>query len=157
MGKSFNATSTLDLRHFEWIEVEYLPQNLTTRALQVTRENIGALALEFDSEIGVGDNNRFWIYIQVEREIHDGRKNSQSLCFGTSDWIVLLRGEIHRFPNDVFWSTFSRPNFEPAHLVETPPEPQETFSLLGTIRDIPVNVVTVDENNEGPGSLFSAS
>jgi hypothetical protein len=103
--KIFNAENIV-LGHLMPSPVIYSPKSLRTEALQVTRENIGKLTLEFESEIFEADPGQCYIRVNVERTNDHGTQYSISRTWYISDWIVPLWGELHWFQDDVFKSTF---------------------------------------------------
>lgn len=96
------------------IRVYYAPRNLETVAIPVTVETIGAMAIEFGVEIE-RTNMGPVICASFERKGDTGSGVLKRRLY-LSEWLVELDGEVHIFPQDVMWNTFSQAT-EPAHLM----------------------------------------
>lgn len=155
MTKLFNAEN-IDLSHFHPVRVVYPPKALYTEGIQITIQNIGALALEFEAELV---NNA--LVLMLERTDEHDQKVGAHRIFHLDDWIVPLWGELHKFQNDIFKNTFHFVDEEPGKLVPTPGNPtlfapiaglwsdgDMTFRVNDRVRVIstghPGKVVTVD-------------
>jgi hypothetical protein len=131
MRRIFNADN-LDLSNFPKLRVAYLPHGYETKAVQVTRDTIGGLAMECGTDVFTSHSNNAWITILVERTRDDDQKYHQEKTFKLTDWIVLIRGEVHKFENDIFWSTFASMDQEaPAHSIM--PEEKASGTLESNI------------------------
>jgi hypothetical protein len=114
MRKVLNGENA-NLHRLGAVEVEYTPGDMRTTAVKVTRENIGALALEAQAELGWGNNiKHMCITALVERTNDNGEKIIAQKSFFVDEWIIVVMNELHSMPDDVFWNTFSRVG-DPAH------------------------------------------
>jgi len=89
-------------------QVVYVPQNLQTIAIQVTRETMGAMAIEFGCEVQISHPNMRFLVALLQR-YNVKRENGfieRALYFG--DWLVVLEDEVHVFPEDIFGATFTK-------------------------------------------------
>jgi hypothetical protein len=103
--KNFNANN-IDLSHHYPEAFQYVPLNLRVWAFMVTDDNIGSLAVDFESEVKCEINQPSQINVRVERKIGDADA-SELRFFEVGDWLVLLRGEIHKFKDQHFRTTFA--------------------------------------------------
>lgn len=108
--QTFNAED-VNLIHLDPELVSYEPKGVHTEALQVSPENIGKLALEFETEVLYDHNSGLpFLSIRAGRQTEDNLDASKQLFFRLSDWIVPLWGEIHVFRDVVFRNTFTFDN-----------------------------------------------
>lgn len=107
---SFNAED-VNFIHLDPELVSYEPKNIHTEALQVTLENVGKLALEFEVEVKYDGNSGLpYLMIPVGRQTEKDLNAWSWLYVRLSDWIVPLWGEIHVFRDLLFRSTFTFDN-----------------------------------------------
>jgi hypothetical protein len=116
--------NNFDISRLSAIEVDYIPGNIRTSAVLITRENIGILAVEADAEVLTNSSNHVWCPVLLERTNDKGDKIKIERPIVPGEWILVLRGEIYVFPEDVFWGTFCKvPELPSAHQApETAPE-----------------------------------
>lgn len=120
MRKVYNASILNDFFPFAAVTVVYMPRDIRAEALQVTRENIGAIALELDLEVFYPQPEHAYVVVPVGRADGKGAVQCVMKSFKLTDWMVGLRGELHQFEDDVFWSTFS-PLGDPSHAMNEEP------------------------------------
>jgi len=101
------------LNNLPVVPVVYAPRNMQTVAVQVTPDTIGAMAIEFGSEV-VNSDRSLYLSIRLERVNDDDKKTVDNKTIRLGDWLVELGNEIHVFPPDIMWKTFSGVN-DPAH------------------------------------------
>jgi len=89
-------------------QVVYVPQNLQTIAIQVTRETIGAMAIEFGCEVGSAHPNYRWLAALLQRYNVKRESGFVERTLNLGDWLVVLEDEVHVFPEDVFGATFTK-------------------------------------------------
>lgn len=104
MRTIFNAENA-NLARFERLQVDYAGK-LSTEAVQVSVSNIGALALEFEAEVFTNNGGVHYITVYCERTDPRGQKSRVGVAFSCGDWIVIVAGELHRFPDEIFKNTF---------------------------------------------------
>lgn len=140
--KIFNAEN-IDLRHLNPLEVVGGTMLLRTQAIPIGMDNIGALTLVFETELCSSDNC-LCFDIFVERRDIVGNVVTVSRTFSLGDWIVPLRGELHRFPDEVFKNTFKieeRPTgilYEPGQEPKPTPIPRMSWDEDGAYGEIAV-------------------
>jgi hypothetical protein len=100
--RALNSAS-VNLSHLNPERVSYEPKNIHTEAIQVTAENIGKLSLEFEEELFFDSVGNPYFMFTAERE---GQESSE-LYVHLTNWIIPLRGELHRFTDEIFTSTFT--------------------------------------------------
>jgi len=96
------------------MRVVYAPQNIETVAIQVNRETMGAMALEFGVEIMTAHPHHRWLPALLQRVNRKGDPGFIERALNLGEWLVALDDEIHVFPDDMFGSTFGEAR-EPAH------------------------------------------
>lgn len=101
----FNAEN-FDIFRLGSVAVVYPPKNINTVALRVAAENIGALSLEFESELRYDADGSPYFNILVERGASDEMAKSFNLQVFEGDWIVILWNEIRIFREEEFKNTF---------------------------------------------------
>lgn len=77
-----------------------------TTALRVTEKNIGHLAMYFGAEIW-GSEGGYYILVPATRDPENFKDGHVGVTFRVGDWIVLLRGEIHKMDDKTFRHTFT--------------------------------------------------
>jgi len=87
--------------------VSYNLKDIHTLAMQVTREKIGGLALEFETELIYSGEGEPYLNIYVARGTKEEPENDRNLIVRPGDWFVILWDEIHLFRDKEFRSTFS--------------------------------------------------
>lgn len=87
--------------------VSYHLKDIHTLAMQVTRKNIGILALEFETELIYTADAEPYLNIHVARGPKEEPENDRNLIVRPNDWLVILWDEIHLFKDPEFRSTFS--------------------------------------------------
>ena len=103
------SSADVSLSHLNPIPCDYHHKAIHTEAIQVTLENIGKLSLEFEEELFYGPDGRpFFVFDAQRGENVDGGEVTQ-LYVRVTDWIVPLRGEIHIYREQTFWTTFDLP------------------------------------------------
>lgn len=101
------------LNNLPVVQVVYAPRNMGTVAVQVTPDTIGAMAIEFGAE--VTNNDRYlYMHVRLERVNDEGEKFADTKTIRLGDWLVELGNEVHIFPPDIMWKTFSQLK-DPAH------------------------------------------
>jgi hypothetical protein len=110
----------VNLSHLGTLRVGYAPKNILTEAIQATQENIGKLALEFESELRYNEAGFPFFLIDAERGTEDKPKPNSVIGVYTFSWIVVLRNEIHVFHAKQFEETFELEPFESEELRGTP-------------------------------------
>lgn len=94
------------------------PPKVKTVAVKVTRENIGALSIEFASELLYFQNNgEPFFYVDLQRTNEDGTPGSVRTMIRIGDWLVVLWDEYRVFREAEFSYTF-RLNAVPSHELE---------------------------------------
>jgi hypothetical protein len=86
--------------------VSYPPKKINTVAVKVTTENIGALSLEFESELCYFNNGVPFFETEVSRGTEAEPKPARYLQIRPGDWIVVLWDEYHLFRENEFQHTF---------------------------------------------------
>jgi hypothetical protein len=112
--------------------VSYPPKQINTVAVKVTPENIGALSIEFESELLYTGPGLPHFYADFER-IVGGEKTSVAVEIRLGDWIVVLWDEFRMFRDHEFQHTFHR-NVDAELLVDhnlVPPISQGDFAPGG--------------------------
>jgi hypothetical protein len=99
----YDATNT-DFGSLQLLTARNNMFDLETGAIQVTEKTIGHLAITFTTEIRQkSDLNRtYYIFVPLKRGDEVERK-----AIERGDWLVMLRGEIHIFPDFLFRHTFT--------------------------------------------------
>lgn len=121
MDLVFDAQS-IDLSHLDPVKAVYHPKNIQIEALNVTRENIGKLALEFQAELWYADSGLPYFRFDAKRfdtMQPDGQQPPVTLNVRLNDWILALRGELHIYRDVDFANTFV---FEENGRHELPPQ-----------------------------------
>lgn len=95
----------LELNHLVTSTYIYPPKNIRVEAIQITPENIGALALEFEAELYYNQESGASFSATVERKTESG-KGFALLPFRSGFWLVPLRDEIHLIDDYTFECTF---------------------------------------------------
>lgn len=104
--KIFTAQD-VNLRHFPLVRASYLPRDIHTVGVQVTPENIGQLALEFEAEICYELTGE--PYFQFWAKRHEDRGGDRFINVYPENWIVPLYDELHVYRGYTFMSTFTSP------------------------------------------------
>lgn len=106
--RSFNA-GTIPLDHFAPRIFFYPPINLGVKAFQVTERNIGALVVDFQTDLEYdGDGNPYFYLIALrDANIVTGQENYVRKHVTIGVWIVMMRGELHVFHDREFHATFA--------------------------------------------------
>jgi hypothetical protein len=98
------------LVHLGPVTASYTPRDLHVQAIQVTRENIGKLSLEFETELRYADGGlpyfHFWAK-RFDETQPDGQEPPVVLNVRLGDWIVALWGELHIYRDADFINTFT--------------------------------------------------
>lgn len=98
--KLFNVLNA-ELSSFPTIQVDSPDTDFRSGAFQVTLENIGRLAIIFESEL-MFDFGEYYITFQAQRPT-----GSREITLRPGDWLVARNGdELHRFPHRIFCNTF---------------------------------------------------
>lgn len=103
--------------------ISYHLRAIHTMALQVTEENIGILALEFETELTYCPEGDVSLKVWVERT--EAAVGARILEFYPTDWIVVLWDEFHLFRDKEFQHTFSFDSIE-TPLAAEPDAPRMT-------------------------------
>jgi hypothetical protein len=101
----FNAEN-FDIFRLGSVAVSYAPKNINTVALLVSPENIGALSLEFESELKYDREGAPFFGVSVARETEGDPERCASIMVEEGDWIVILWNEIRIFHQEEFEHTF---------------------------------------------------
>lgn len=107
------SSSDVSLLHLNPIPCNYSPKGIHTEAIQVTPENIGKLSLEFEEELFYGPDSRPFFVFDAQRGENMADGEVTQLYVRVTDWIVPLRGEIHIYRDQTFWTTFDLPTAVP--------------------------------------------
>lgn len=102
----FNAEN-FDIFRMGSIAVSYSPKHINTVAALVTPENIGAMSLEFESELCYNSDGEPYFKAQVSRKHSSIEDFSRELTIYEGDWLVVLWNEIRIFRQEEFEKTFS--------------------------------------------------
>lgn len=97
------------LNHLGPISATYPPKDIHVQAIQVTRENIGKLALEFEAELWYAEGGLPYFRFDAKRfddSQSDGQLPPANLNVRLDDWIVALWGELHIYRDVDFRNTF---------------------------------------------------
>lgn len=113
----------VNLSHLGTQRASYTPKGIYTEALLITHDNIGKLALEFETELRYS-GGRPYLEVELHRE-EDEREFSRQMELHCGFWIVVLRNEIHLFLEHQFENTFEIETFESNELKEETDPPQE--------------------------------
>lgn len=98
--KLFNVLNA-ELSSFPTIQVDSPDTDFRSGAFQVTLENIGRLAIIFESEL-MFDFGEYSVTFQAQRPT-----GSREITLRPGDWLVARNGdELHRFPHRIFCNTF---------------------------------------------------
>lgn len=131
----FNAE--IDLSSFNPVFATYQSANVSihTQAIQVTKDNVGRLCLEFEAELYYSEGRPYFTFM-AERGTDLHPENPRSLVVRVGDWILPLRGELHVFDDFTFNTTF-RVDHHPSQKrpPSTPPVDWENspgFALIPT-------------------------
>lgn len=114
-------SSNLILDHLGTIEASYAPKDIHVQAIQVTRDNIGKLALEFEAELFYGETAGLPYFLFEAKRFDDSQPDGQhppvNLRPRLGDWIVALWGELHIYQDVDFQNTFTidTPNEDGRH------------------------------------------
>lgn len=102
--KIFDA-SNIDLSTFQLFSARNGQLDLDTAALRVTLQNIGVLALAFNSDVHRhGDDKTPYFGFKAKRDTEYGCRYIEFLV---GDVLVFVRDEIHRFDKEIFENTFT--------------------------------------------------
>lgn len=98
----------INLFHFDMQDVSYPPKDIHTMALEITPENIGALSLEFDSELMYHhDSGMPFFVVSLARAPKDKEETKPRIRqIRLGDWLIVLWDEIHVFRDTEFKYTF---------------------------------------------------
>jgi hypothetical protein len=121
MQQVFN-TQDVNLIHFGPKGFNYVAKGIHTEAIQVTAENIGRLALEFEVELRWTNEGAPFFWILAERGTDQTPEPPSRLVFYVGDWITPLWGEIHRYDDYTFSMTFTANLSEPPLVPATYPD-----------------------------------
>lgn len=94
----------IDLSYLDWTEYVFERKGKSTYvyAVQIVPENIGALSIEFESELfRVGVNG-----LAFTATVKRGDKTGVTKSFELHDWLVIKDGLFVTYPHDVFTKTF---------------------------------------------------
>lgn len=120
--------SEIDLTHFSPVLADYGPKGILAKAVLVTKENIGKLALEFELDLryaGVGGyTGTPFFKFMADRTADEPIELTVLAGF----WIIELWEEIHIFRADIFENTFRI-------VVSSEPEQAESSVGKDTIGD----------------------
>lgn len=95
--------------------VSYPPKKINTVAVKVTPENIGALSIEFESELLYDQRTgQPHFYADFERLIDNDQKTWATVEIRLGDWLVVLWDQYRVFRENEFAHTF-RLNAVPSH------------------------------------------
>lgn len=86
--------------------VSYPPKKINTVAVKVTPENIGALSLEFETELCYFNTGAPFFEIEVSRGTETDPKPNRFIQARIGDWLVVLWDEYHLFRENEFKNTF---------------------------------------------------
>lgn len=107
------------LYHLGSVQVTYSPRNINTEAIQVTKENIGALSVELRQDLRYGDDGQPFFSCDAARK--DKKETGQApytvMNVRVGDWVVVLWDELHVFRDYEFKHTFDFVDPKPAHLL----------------------------------------
>jgi hypothetical protein len=126
----------INLFHFEMRDCSYPPKDIHTMALEVTVENIGALSLEFETELMYHAGMPFFpvsLARKPKGEDKEGSVRPRQIRLG--DWLVVLWDEIHVFRDTEFKYTFRVDTPAPHTRMYNEDTPAESTRV-----DIPVEV-----------------
>lgn len=101
----FNAEN-FDIFRMGSIAVSYSPKHINTVAALVTPENIGAMSLEFESELYYNSDGEPYFKAKVSRKHSSIADFSRELTIYEGDWLVILWNEIRIFRQEEFEKTF---------------------------------------------------
>lgn len=89
------------------VSVRYSPRAITTQALQVTPENIGALSIELRTDLRYNEQGFPYLSIKVARESAEfAEEKTRIYAVRIGDWLVVLWDELHVFRDYEFKNTF---------------------------------------------------
>lgn len=95
--------------------VSYPPKKINTVAVKVTRENIGALSIEFETELFYGrPSGDPFFNLDAARPTADNPDRFVTIQVNLDDWLVVLWDEYRVFRENEFAHTF-RLNAVPSH------------------------------------------
>jgi hypothetical protein len=125
------------LSHLGPVSATYPPKKINVQAINVTRENIGKLALEFEAELWYAEGSLPYFQFEAKRFDEgqpDGQLPPKNLSVRLGDWIVALWGELHIYRDLDFRNTFTFdiPNADGRHELTLAPG---TFAVSGGIED----------------------
>lgn len=98
------------------LRVVYVPQDIHTVAVQVSRETMGAMSIEFGVEIMTAQSNHRWLPALLQRRNAKGDQGFIERALNLGEWLVALDEEVHVFPDDTFSYTFANDE-QPLHAV----------------------------------------
>lgn len=113
--------SEIDLTHFSPVLADYGPKGILAKAVLVTKENIGKLALEFELDlqyVGFASTGTPFFKFMADRTADDPIELTVFAGF----WVIELWEEIHIFRADIFENTFK---------VVVSSEPEQAESSVG--------------------------
>lgn len=152
----FDANNTM-LGHLRTGLFSYEPKDIHVEAVQVTRDNVGKLALEFETELEWDGMEGSYFTITVARGDGPDEMFTKRLTVRLGDWIIPLRGEIHVYKDYMFRNTFDPeggvwPMSEEPLVSATPireesafPTPERKFGIGVTVRWEGKNVGVVND------------
>lgn len=129
---------------FGMVQVTYSPKNIGTFALQVTRENIGALSIEFESELKYDAAGTSYFQIDVGRRSEIDPDDFVRIGIQPGDWLVILWDEYRLFRDYEFKHTF-RMNSDTSH------EPLVDHGSLPKMEELENRDIEASENDFAPG------
>lgn len=136
------SADDINLDHFNPIPAEYGPRDLKAKAVLVTDDNIGKIAIEFFLDVQYSLDEPM-VHFTAERTDDEPIK----LMIKPGMWIVLLWGEIHVFRDELFRKTFEIPK------IELPEWPKKVERKVGVMT--PLMRSQVIENARANGSWDS--
>jgi hypothetical protein len=118
MSNVYNVQNT-DLTYFGPSRWNYDRKNIRLEAVQVTAQNIGKLALEFEAEIWYTESGNPFFHFRAQRMpegLAEGAEPEKPLfrhlTVFVTDWIVPLRGELHVYRDFTFQNTFDPDDYD---------------------------------------------
>lgn len=105
--RAFNANVDLSVYHPQ--NYTYLPLDLWVQSIQVTEDNIGGLAVEFEADLLYSDAGLPYFLFHAEREglTPESPKSYAVLTVRLDDQLVAIRGQLQLFRDRQFRSTFA--------------------------------------------------
>jgi hypothetical protein len=101
---------SLILGHLNPVRATYIPKDIQVQAIEVSRENIGKLALEFDAEMFYNESGLPYFNFKAKRfneEAPNGQETPRNLQVRLGVFIVALWGELHIYQSVDFANTFA--------------------------------------------------